>query len=82
MEGGRAELAERESGGASQQTAASCRQHLPHLPRAPLLQGWRGFTTGAFQLHEVEGHHLWPLEKGSKAAWLQIIADQLAQLKP
>ena len=43
-------------------------------------QGWSRFTTGAFELRQVEGHHLWPLEKGSKAAWLGVIAEQLAQL--
>ena len=52
--------------------------HTPTHP--PTAQGWARFTTGPFQLLEVEGHHLWPLEKGSKAAWLQVIADQLDQL--
>lgn len=44
-------------------------------------QGWSRFTTGAFQLLEAEGHHLWPLDKAHKAAWLQVVADQLAQLQ-
>lgn len=52
------------------------------LALPPLLppQGWSRFTTGPFELHEVEGHHLWPLEKGSKAVWLGMIAAQLEQL--
>ncbi|EFN56084.1 hypothetical protein CHLNCDRAFT_145599 [Chlorella variabilis] len=46
-----------------------------------MVQGWSRFTTGAFQLLEAEGHHLWPLDKAHKAAWLQVVADQLAQLQ-
>ncbi|PRW20885.1 Monothiol glutaredoxin- chloroplastic [Chlorella sorokiniana] len=45
-----------------------------------LVQGWSRFTTGAFELHEMEGHHLWPLDKASKAVWLGQIAAQLEQL--
>lgn len=48
---------------------------------APTQQGWSRFTSGPFQLLEVEGHHLWPLEKASKAAWLGVIAEQLAALQ-
>jgi hypothetical protein len=29
----------------------------------------------------VGGNHLWPLDKASKAAWLQAVADQLSQLQ-
>ena len=47
----------------------------PHEPTH--LQGWSKFTSGDFRLLEVEGHHLWPLERAGKAAWLQAIADQL-----
>lgn len=45
-----------------------------------MVQGWSRFTTGPFQLLEAEGHHLWPLDKACKGAWLQVIADQLAAL--
>ncbi|KAL4451499.1 hypothetical protein ABPG75_007161 [Micractinium tetrahymenae] len=45
-----------------------------------MVQGWARFTSGPFQLLEVEGHHLWPLEKASKAAWLGVVAEQLAAL--
>lgn len=44
------------------------------------LQGWQRFTTGSFQLLEVDGHHLWPLDKVSKAVWLTTIAEHLGQL--
>lgn len=44
-------------------------------------QGWSRFTAGAFELRRVEGHHLWPLDKASKAAWLGVIAEQLAALE-
>lgn len=56
--------------------------HSPPVPPCslPATQGWSRFTTSAFELHQVEGHHLWPLEKGSKAAWLAVIAEQLAAL--
>ncbi len=54
----------------------------PHLhPPALSVQGWSRFTSGHFQLMEVEGHHLWPLDKASKAAWLGVIAQQLAALQ-
>ena len=46
-----------------------------------MVQGWADFTTGTFQLTEVEGHHLWPLTKESKARWLQLIADDCAALQ-
>lgn len=60
----------------------SGRIHTPLLccRSPPNPQGWSRFTTGHFELHEMEGHHLWPLEKASKAVWLGAIAAQLEQL--
>ena len=46
-----------------------------------MVEGWKAFTSGGFQLHSIEGHHLWPLEKTSKQAWLHIIVDELARIK-
>lgn len=59
----------------------SCR--LLCVPPRLLLshQGWRAFTAGLFLLLPLDGNHLWPLEKASKAVWLQAIADQLARLQ-
>lgn len=28
----------------------------------------------------MEGHHLWPLDKSSKAVWLGVLAAQLERL--
>lgn len=44
------------------------------------VRGWARFTTGGFQCHRVEGHHLWPLQRGPKAIWLQAIADGLSDI--
>ncbi len=57
------------------------RLRLPQPYPCIYPQGWSRFTTGAFELHKVEGHHLWPLDKGSKAMWLGAIAAQLEQLQ-
>ena len=42
-----------------------------------MVEGWQKFTTGAFRLKEIDGHHLWPLQPASKTNWLQEIVDDL-----
>ena len=44
------------------------------------VRGWARFTTGAFACRRVDGHHLWPLQKAPKAAWLQAITEGLLEL--
>lgn len=44
------------------------------------VHGWARFTSGAFGCRRMEGHHLWPLQRGPKLAWLQAIADGLTAL--
>ncbi len=46
----------------------------------PLLQAWSRFSSGPFRCQQVEGHHLWPLDKDSKSAWLGHIARELQSL--
>ena len=46
--------------------------------RREMVQGWERFTEGGFECVEVEGDHLFPLEKEPKTVWLQHIADRLA----
>jgi hypothetical protein len=47
-----------------------------------MVRGWQRFTTGAFECLQVQGHHLWPLDKEPKAAWLGMIAERLQGMKP
>lgn len=42
-----------------------------------MVLGWEKFTRGRFECVEVEGNHLFPLEKEAKTVWLQHIADRL-----
>jgi surfactin synthase thioesterase subunit len=44
------------------------------------VRGWARFTTSGFDCRRVEGHHLWPLQRGPKAVWLQAIADGLSDI--
>ena len=44
------------------------------------VRGWARFTRGAFACTRMEGHHLWPLQRGPKTAWLQAIANGLTGL--
>lgn len=44
------------------------------------VRGWARFTSGAFACTRMQGHHLWPLQRGPKTAWLQAIADGLTVL--
>ena len=43
----------------------------------PMVSGWRKFTTGSFQLIEIQGNHLWPLMKEAKQQWLASIVDHI-----
>lgn len=42
-----------------------------------MCEGWKGQTSGRFKFVEMDGHHLFPLEKKHKAIWLESIAKQL-----
>lgn len=44
------------------------------------VMGWSAFTSQTFELEEIEGNHLWPLDKASKVAWLEKIVDSLNSL--
>ncbi|PSC76020.1 alpha beta-hydrolase [Micractinium conductrix] len=44
-----------------------------------MVEGWQRFTTGSFQLLEVDGHHLWPLDKDSLLGELQRERQQQQQ---
>ena len=46
-----------------------------------MIQGWRRFTTGRFELLEIAGHHLWPLDKEAKVSWLGNISERLTMLE-
>ena len=47
---------------------------------ADMVAGWRRFTSAAFSQHEIEGHHLWPLDKAAKREWLSRIVAELEAL--
>ena len=41
------------------------------------MQGWQRFTTGRFKCAEIDGNHLWPLNKDAKKAWLEQAVEEL-----
>lgn len=41
------------------------------------VMGWSTLTSKTFQLHAIDGNHLWPLDKQSKVSWLQHIVDTI-----
>ena len=45
-----------------------------------MMEGWQRCSTGAYELLEVTGHHLWPLDREAKHSWLGLIAERLARL--
>ena len=45
-----------------------------------MVEGWAAHTSGSFELTEVEGHHLWPLDRQAKARWLQHIVRDCQHL--
>ena len=47
---------------------------------ADMVRGWQRFTTAGFECLSVEGHHLWPLDKQAKTAWLGMIVERLNAL--
>jgi surfactin synthase thioesterase subunit len=47
---------------------------------ADMVAGWRRFTSAAFSQHEIQGHHLWPLDKAAKREWLSRIVAELRRL--
>lgn len=42
-----------------------------------MVKGWEAFTTADFELHKIEGNHLWPLAADPKTTWLRMITDRL-----
>lgn len=48
------------------------------------VQGWERFLGEGggerFELRMIDGNHLWPLDKGAKAEWLQQIVDELEKM--
>ena len=46
-----------------------------------MVEGWQRFTTGQFELLEIAGHHLWPLDKEAKVSWLGDISERLTRLE-
>ena len=44
-----------------------------------MVEGWQRFTTGRFELLEIAGHHLWPLDKEAKVSWLGHICERLSR---
>jgi medium-chain acyl-[acyl-carrier-protein] hydrolase len=41
------------------------------------VRGWARLAGGRFSAEAVDGNHLWPLERGAKAAWLARVAAEL-----
>jgi len=46
-----------------------------------MVEGWETHTTAAFECIAVTGNHLFPLQKESKARWLELIVDRLAKIE-
>lgn len=44
---------------------------------ADMVAGWQSFTAAGFSLTQIEGHHLWPLDKVAKQDWLSRIVAEL-----
>ena len=49
---------------------------------AEMVHGWQRYTTAACECLEVDGHHLWPLDKAAKTAWLGMIVERLIASTP
>ncbi len=45
-----------------------------------MVAGWQKYTTADFSLTQIDGHHLWPLDKTAKQDWLSRIVVQLEAL--
>lgn len=45
-----------------------------------MVEGWTRFTTGKFQISQIEGHHLWPLDRDAKRVWQEAIVKELADI--
>ena len=43
-----------------------------------MVMGWSDVTSGAFQIEEVQGNHLWPLDAVAKKTWLGRVAELMA----
>lgn len=46
-----------------------------------MVEGWQLFTNGSFEAIQIEGHHLWPLNKEAKVSWLSHICQRLGSLE-
>jgi hypothetical protein len=44
------------------------------------VKGWKKFFSGDFSCEEIQGNHLWPLDKAKKTLWLDKIVVQLDKL--
>ena len=61
--------------------AAGSRPDAPPETRA-MVDGWRAFTLAEFRLHEIDGHHLFPISvPEAKKAWLQTIVDAIRSIE-
>ncbi|KAK9813306.1 hypothetical protein WJX72_012248 [[Myrmecia] bisecta] len=47
---------------------------------ASMVSGWQTYTSGPFTSQQIDGHHLWPLDKAAKLVWLTVIAKELSEL--
>lgn len=45
-----------------------------------MVAGWQRFTTAVFAVTQIEGNHLWPLNKVAKTDWLSKITAKLQEL--
>jgi len=46
-----------------------------------MVRCWAAFAPpGRFELLAIYGPHLWPLERGPKAAWLSMIVERMPAL--
>ncbi len=44
---------------------------------AAMVRGWQRFTAQDFSCTAINGHHLWPLDREAKQAWLSDIVFHL-----
>jgi medium-chain acyl-[acyl-carrier-protein] hydrolase len=47
---------------------------------ADMVSRWQRFTTASFSCSQIQGHHLWPLDKAAKQDWLLRIVAELSLL--
>ena len=47
---------------------------------AAMVGGWQRFTTESVSCTAIDGHHLWPLDREAKQAWLSDIVAHLTRI--